>query len=81
MNLRDDEVEKSNNYIMNLFGCGDVGNIDKYFGCNIKEDDGFTLTQPVMLQEFRDDFTFAKMSAYHICNARNYNDKNHGRGG
>jgi len=40
----------------NLFECEDVGDFDEYVGCKISREDGFTFTQPVMLQSFKDEF-------------------------
>ena len=57
---KDDEVEKSSNEMMDLFDCDDVVNMNEYVGCKINVDDGFTFTQLVILQSFRDDFSLPK---------------------
>ena len=46
--------------MMNLFDCDDVGNMEKYVGCYTIGYYGFTFTQSVMLQIFRDEFEFTK---------------------
>ena len=46
--------------MIKLFECDDVVNMDDYVRCKINGDNGFTFTQPVMFQNFRNEFDLPK---------------------
>jgi len=54
-----DEVMKAKQQMMDRFDCDDVGELKEYIGCKVdinKEEGSIKLTQPVMLQSFKDEF-------------------------
>lgn len=53
---KDVAVEESKSEMKKLFECEDIGDLNEYVGCKISRNDGFTFTQPVMLQSFKDEF-------------------------
>ena len=54
-----DKVESEKTEVLSRFDCDDVGDVKEYVGCRVdmNENEGrMKLTQPVLLQSFRDEF-------------------------
>ena len=50
--------------MMERFECNDVGELSKYIGCKVdKHKDSIKLTQPVLLQSFKDKFQVTETKA------------------
>ena len=60
-----DDVKESMNELNELFECDDVAEFEEYVGCKIeRSNESLKMTQPVLIQSFRDEFEIENLDTY-----------------